>query len=103
MSYSSLPLPGVQPEMRVGVGDMSLCLDAESRENTISWELQLLPYGWSVGATWSSVKRDKAEECLVLRGLVEVLRCSRIFGIVLLIQMTNPEIYINEIKEILRR
>lgn len=65
---------------------MSLWLDAELTENKNSWELQLLQYGWNAGSTQSGVKMDKAGECLTAKGLVEMLRCSQLFGIA----HTNP-------------
>lgn len=60
--------------------------DAELTENKNSWELQLLQYGWNAGFTQSGVKMDKAGECLTVKGLVEMLRCSQLFGIA----HTNP-------------
>lgn len=76
----------MQPEMGIGVGDVSLWLDAELTENKTCRELQLLQYGWNAGSSQSSVKMDKAGECLNVKGLVEILRCSQLFGIA----HTNP-------------
>lgn len=46
----------------------------------ISWEVWLLQRGWSAGSLGDGVKKDKAEEDLILKGLIETQRCLLLFG-----------------------
>lgn len=39
----------------------------------------LLQYDWSAGSMWTGVKRNKTEDELILKGLVETLRYSQLF------------------------
>ena len=69
----------MQPGTGVGVGDMSLFLDTEVRDQDLV--ASVAASAWLEGRlSMGGVKRDKAKKDLILKGLTETQRCLLLFG-----------------------